>query len=216
MRSNTADVDIRMKTQENFIEGIYRDIDETTGIELDRLRSEDGIIPTCKLGCYHCCRQQIPMNIAEAHILTQYIRREFSSSEIDELKIHTQQWHAWDNSKRGRYSPPSMQEQMFLRGYEPCCPLIVEGACSAYPVRPVICRTHFVVCSDTRSCRPTNDPESIEERALPLRSVIKATGGFSKVIRDSIEKDALDYDRSVMLLPHWLAIEMGWNFDVSP
>ena len=215
MGSDTVGTDMPITTQENFIAGIYRNIDATANIELDRLRSEDGIIPTCKMGCYHCCKQPIPMNIAEARILTQYIKREFSSSEMDELRIHTQQWHAWDDSRPGRYPSSNIPKQIDLCGYEPRCPLIVEGACRAYPARPVICRTHFVVCADTRSCRPTNDPESLEEGALPLKSVITATGRYSRAIRDSIEKGALDSDRSVMLLPHWLAIEMGWDFAIS-
>ena len=215
MGSKEFGADIPITPQEDFVNGVYSSVDEATTCGLDRLRSEDGIIPSCKLGCYHCCKQHILMNIAEARILAQYIKREFSPGEIDDLRIRTQQWHAWDNSRPGRYPSPNIQKQADLCGYEPCCPLIVENACSAYSVRPVICRTHFVVCSDNRSCRPTYDPESIEELALPLNSVILATGKFSRIIRNSIEKDALDYDRSVMLLPHWLAIEMGWDFAIS-
>ena len=67
----------------------------------------------------------------------------------------------------------------------------------------------------TRSCRPESNPECKADLALHLKSVINATGELSKVIRESIEREALDYNQTVMLLPHWLAKEMGWDFDVS-
>ena len=128
MSSNTTDVGIPMRTQEKFIECIYCIIDETAGIELDRLRIEDGIIPTCKLGCHHCCKQHILVNMAEARTLSQYIKREFSMGEINDLRIRTQQWHAWDNNRPGRYPSPNSKEQEDLCGYEPCYERIKDSA----------------------------------------------------------------------------------------
>ena len=37
----------------------------------------------------------------------------------------------------------------------------------------------------------------------------------TNVFTYSIETEGLDFCQSVMLLPHWLAIEMGWDFAVS-
>ncbi len=85
--------DIPVTPRENFVNGVYSSVDEATACTLDRLRCEDGIIPTCKLGCSHCCRYHIPTNIAEAHTLAQYVKRELSADQIDDLRIRTQQWH---------------------------------------------------------------------------------------------------------------------------
>jgi len=85
---------------------------------------------------------------------------------------------------------------------------------SAYRVRPVACRTHFV-CSHPQSCQAANDPESTEEAPVVLRSVVMATSLFSMALRDHIGKTGLEFSQSIMLLPQWLAIEMGWDFALS-
>jgi hypothetical protein len=200
--------------QENFVNGVYSSVDEAAADALDRLRNEDGIIPSCRLGCCHCCRYHILMNIAEAHNLAQYVKREFSVDQINGLRLRTQQWHAWDNSRPGRYQAAGIDEQTDFSTYEPCCPLLVNGACSAYPVRPVVCRSHFV-CSHPLFCSAANDPESTEDPPVVLKSVVTATDPLSIAIRNHIETAGLDFSRSIMLLPHWLAIEMGWDFAIT-
>ena len=200
--------------QEIFVNSVYSSVDEAVKRELNRLRFKDYVITTCKLGCYHCCGQYILTNIAEAHALAQYVKREFSIDQIGDLRMRTQQWHEWNDSRPGRYPSNNIDVKTVLSDYHPYCPMLVKGACSAYPVRPVICRTHFV-CSDPSSCHPSNDPESIEVDPLVLKSIVTATSPFSMRIRDSIKTEGLDFCQSVMLLPHWLAIEMGWDFALS-
>lgn len=205
--------DIPMALQEDFVTGVYSSVDAATAGVLDRLRSEEGVVPTCKLGCCHCCRYHILTNIAEAYTLAQYIKREWSVNQINDLRTRTQQWHVWDNSRPGRYPSGAIGEQSDLSNYDPCCPLLVNGACSAYGLRPVVCRTHFV-CSPPLSCRAANDPESTEDPPVVLTSVVTAISPLTLAIRNHIEKAGLDFSRSRMLLPHGLAIEMGWDFAI--
>ncbi len=200
--------------QENFVNSVYSSVDEAAACRLDRLRSEDGIVPACKLGCCHCCRYHIIMNIMEARTLAQYVKRELSAGQIDALRMRTQQWHEWDNSRPGRYPSANIDAQANLSNYVHGCPLLVNGACIAYPVRPVVCRTHYV-CSNPQSCRAAIDPESTEDAPVVLTSVVTVTSPFSMVMRNYIENAGLDFSRSIMLLPHWLAIEMGWDFAIS-
>ncbi len=201
-------------SQEIFVNSVYSSVDEATRRELNRLRIKDCVITTCKLGCYHCCGQYILTNGAEAHALTQHVKREFSIDQIADLRMRTQQWHEWNDSRPGRYPSTNIDVQTVLSDYHPYCPMLVKGSCSAYPVRPVICRTHFV-CSDPSSCRPSNDPESREADPLALTSILTATSPFSMRIRNSIETAGFYFGQSIMLLPHWLEIEMGWDFAVS-
>ncbi len=214
MDPETSGADLPITPQEKFVNGVYSSVDEATAYGMDRLRSEDGIIPSCKLGCCHCCRFHILTNIAEAHTLAQYVKRESSVHQIDHLRMRTQQWHEWENSREGSYPSANIDERTDLSNYDHCCPLLVDGACSAYPVRPLVCRTHFV-CSHPLSCCAINDPESTEDAPIVLTSVGTATYPFSMAIRDHIENAGLDFSRSIMLLPHWLAIEMGWDFAIS-
>ena len=180
-------------------------MDEAIRRELSRLRSEDGVIPTCKLGCCHCCRQHIIANIAEANALVQYIKREFSIDQIYGLRLRTQQWHEWDDIKAGRYPSTNINQKIALSDDGNLyCPLLVEGTCSAYSMRPVICRTHFV-CSNPSSCRQLSDPESIDGNPIALKTVVMVANQSSLLLRDSIESVGLDFNQSIMLLPHWLA-----------
>ncbi len=212
MTPKETGVDIPIDMPEKFVSGVYALVDAAVARELDRLRSEEGIIPSCQSGCDHCCRYHIVMNIAEAQALAHYIRREFSAEQIDELRLRTHQWHEWDNSQPGRPSP-IITEQTNLSNYDPGCPLLVNGTCSVYPVRPVVCRAHFV-SSHPRYCRAVNDPGSTEDAPLVLKSVVTAVSPLVMAIREQIENAGLDFSRSNMLLPQWLAIEMGWNFAI--
>lgn len=206
-------VDIPIALEENFVSSVYFSVDEATAGELDRLRSEDGIVPSCKSGCSHCCRYHILTNIAEVQTVVQYVKRELSAEQINDLRLRTQQWHEWDNSRPGRPSAVIDERTDFSR-YEHCCPLVVNGACSVYPVRPVVCRAHFV-SSSPRACCAAHDPDSTEDSPVVLKSVVNAASPFVTVIRDHIENRGLDFSRSMMLLPQGLAVEMGWDFAIA-
>jgi Fe-S-cluster containining protein len=207
--------DLPMTPEENFVKAVYSSVDKAVAHALHRLRNKTGIVPSCKLGCCHCCRYRIVMNIAEARTLAQYVKREFSPEQRKDLRRRTQRWHERDESLRGRRPSAGMVKQTDASHYDPCCPLLINGACSAYGVRPVVCRTHFV-SSHPSSCQAANDPESTEESPLVIELVATITNPFSMAIKEYIEKAGWDYCRSMTLLPHGLASEMGWDFAVSP
>ena len=198
--------------QEDFVNSVYASVDEATGRELDRLRLTEGVIPSCGIGCCHCCRHHILTNALEAHTLSQYIKREFSDQQIMDLRVRTQKWHAWDRRMPGRYPVEDIDLTTDLSGYNHCCPMVVDGACSAYHARPVVCRTHYV-SSPVLACRALNDRGSSDVAPVTITSIKTATHPFSRAVKDRIELSGMDFSRSVMLLPHWLAEEMGWDFD---
>ena len=216
-RMDTEDIraDLPMTPEETFLKAVYSLVDEAVARALHRLHTETGIVPSCQLGCCHCCRYRIVTNIAEVRTLAQHVKREFSPEQRQALRRRTQQWHEWDDSLRGRRPSADMAGQTDLSRYEPYCPLLVSGACSAYGVRPMVCRTHFV-SSPPLACHAANDPETAEEPPLVIQPVVTETNPFSMGIKEYIEKAGWDYSRSMTLLPHGLAIEMGWDFAVSP
>jgi hypothetical protein len=199
---------------ERFVRGVYASVDEATARGLDRLRREDGVVASCRRGCAHCCSYHIVTNIAEAHALVQYVKRELSAEQIDDLRGRTRQWHEWDNAQPGRHPSVDLDERAGLASYTACCPLLVDGACIAYPVRPVVCRTHFV-CSHPVACRAAIDSQSREDAPVVLASVVTATSSYATAMKDYVEEAGLDFSRSKMLLPHWLAVGMGWEFALS-
>jgi hypothetical protein len=204
-----------MTQEENFVKAVYSSVDEAVARTLDQLHTETGIVPSCKLGCCHCCRYRIVLNIAEARTLARYVKREFSPEQRKDLWRRTQQWHEWDDSLRGRPPLADIAKQTNLSPYDPCCPLLVNGACIAYGVRPVVCRSHFV-SSLPLFCDAANDPESQEEPPQVIEVLVTVTRPFSMAMKAYIEEAGWEYSRSMTLLPHGLAAEMGWDFAVSP
>ncbi len=199
---------------EAFVHSVYLAIDEAAAQGLDQLRRDEGIVATCKLGCSCCCRYHIQTNLVEARTLVQYIKRELSAEQIEALQERTRRWHQWDNSQPGRYGSEDLDESITPSNYDPCCPLLVDNTCSIYPVRPVVCRTHFV-SSDPSSCCAAINPKSTYDIPTVLKSVVAATKPHSNAIRDHLEDAGIDFSRSIMLLPQWLAIEMDWDFALA-
>jgi len=200
--------------QDSSMNRFYSSVNEAVKHELDRLKVEEGIVPSCKAGCFQCCGQHILINIAEAKALAHYIQREFTQSQIEDLKIRTQEWHKWDDSRpvRPRLSEKNEQSPVYTHHY---CPMLVKGMCSAYPARPVTCRSHFV-SSPPPVCQPFYDPDSNKERPVAVSSVPQVTEPFSADIRHFIKNSGLYSGSSIMPLPHWLAVEMHWDFAISP
>jgi hypothetical protein len=200
--------------EEDFVSRIYHSVDEAADRELLLLNSKNGITPTCKRGCFECCKQFILINRSEAHALGQHIRRHFSIKEIIELRFRTRQWHLWNDNRPGRYQFSGIRQPADTYGDRPFCPLLVDGSCSAYPMRPITCRIHFV-CSSPTFCHFSNNHEIKESDPTALSSVVTATNLFSKRLRNRINKNGSDFSLETMLLPHWLAIEMCWDFAIS-
>lgn len=203
--------DLPLTPEESFVMAVYSSMDKAIAGRLELLRVEDGLIPACKIGCSHCCRFHILINIAEARTLAQFVRRNFSPKQFDSLRMRTEQWHEWDNAMRWRYSLHSTAQRSELSIYDPCCPLLVDGACSAYDVRPTACRAHFV-SSNPFYCHAANDPASSEARPSVIASLATSASTFSMAMRTLVEKTGIDYSRTTTLLPHGLAIEMDWDF----
>jgi len=204
-------VSVPITPRERWVQDVYDRVDAATDRELSRLRREEGVVSKCKRGCCSCCGQHIQTNAAEAHALGQFIKRTFSVQQIDSLQHRTRQWLAWDGGRREADDPAGGSGGPELLGYEPSCPLLVDRACSAYAVRPVICRTHYV-SSDPADCRPSHDLQPVEHAPVVLASILNATQPLAQLLRADIKSAGGDFSRSIMLLPHWLAVEMGWEF----
>lgn len=214
-RSGGSGSGLPLSAPEQFVAGIYASVDMATTRELDRQRNENGIVPTCTLGCCHCCRFHVVLTIAEAYTLARFVKRGFSKGQIDTLRMRTRRWHDWDSSRPGRYDSPAADIEEDFSDYQHFCPLLVNGTCSAYPVRPLACRMHFVT-SDAIYCDAANDRQATSAAPQVLLSVVDAASLFSKTLQEYIESTGRDYSQSNMLLPHWLAIQMEWNFAVEP
>lgn len=196
---------------ERFVRDVYAALDRVTAERLARLGQKEGIRPSCHAGCGHCCQQHILTNRAEAHALGQYVKREFSRRQLLALRARTAQWHAWEAAWIDGPADARGESQPRFARYVHRCPLLVASRCSAYPARPAICRSHFV-SSPPQYCRDANDPPPRTHTPVRIAAAMEAAGPFAQAVRTQIESAGFDYSRSVLLLPHWLATEMGWDF----
>jgi len=86
----------------------------------------------CTPGCDHCCYNQVECTPPEALVLGHYLERQFSPEEKDRLLARVR--HRLEAT-----AGKSKKEIARLRRELPC-PLLQDQRCSAYPVRPLVCR----------------------------------------------------------------------------
>ena len=200
---------VKYTPYERFMLGEYRDIDKVVKKELEKFRLE-GIVPTCAEGCSFCCRQKIPLSLPEAHVLAQYIKRNFSDRQKDEFRNKMSDWFAWVKHELPKYGNTSADEMAAFYDHSPGCPLLVDGKCLTYPVRPFVCRVHYSSSSldDCRSYIAVRDAP--DERTM-LCAIKNASQPFAMHIRQSIEAQGVNAVETMVLLPQGLAIEMEWK-----
>lgn len=204
---------VKYTPYERFMLGVYREIDKAIKRELDKFRLE-GIVPTCKAGCYFCCRQKIPFSLPEAHVLAQYIKRNFSKAQKDELRQRMSDWFVWVSHELPKYGHTSADEMAAFYDHSPYCPLLVDGKCLTYPVRPFVCRVHYV-SSSLDNCRSYIAVRDAPDERTMLRSIKNASEPFAMRIRQSIEAQGVDAVETMVLLPQGLALELEWK-DLLP
>ncbi|HET7504609.1 MAG TPA: YkgJ family cysteine cluster protein [Kofleriaceae bacterium] len=163
-----------------------------------------GIAPTCSKGCAHCCRQEILVTRAEAEAIVEWVTATKSGPELDELRQRLRAWLAWFRDEAPRRIAAGQTREVALYEHGPQCVALVDDACSIYPVRPMMCRIHFVR-SNPDACRQEADPALAREPVVVLRSIHRVTQPAILRIRAEIERQGSDFMASVHLLPEWLA-----------
>ena len=118
----------------NLIKEIYQVTDDIlTGC----LKS--GMEPHCRKGCFWCCYLRVKATPLEVIGIVEYLRAYLDPEGLSELRKHLA---ATDEVTRGMDGAQRV-------GAKATCPLLVDGACLAYPVRPITCRVyHSLKVSD--------------------------------------------------------------------
>lgn len=130
----------------------------------------------CRKGCNWCCHQPIFGVAHEFHYLWQFIQLNMSEDEQKEVLQKS-----FDNyQKRGRLSQKELEKSKLP------CPLLKNGACSAYPARPMACRIYLSMSED--SCKNYHDHPEDEKNypallEFPLRAGQMMNEGFSEGLK---------------------------------
>lgn len=109
-------------------------VDLSVAEALARAR-QAGRAPACGPGCAVCCCQPIPLTPLEALLLTRYARLRLGPEERAALAR---------NHAAAQALPPLRRN----------CPLLLDGRCAAYVVRPLACRRYLVL---DKACAPGED-----------------------------------------------------------
>ena len=116
----------------------------------------------CPVGCFHCCRDVATMTRISA-IEAEYVLvglRQLSESTLQEIydrsiaTIRVLEEKGWRKEAIMKDGGVSALES--LKGVDGCaeCPMLIDGRCSVYAHRPLICRAwgHPIILSDALDC----------------------------------------------------------------
>ncbi len=143
---------------------------------LFRLSEQQNKPIECKKGCEWCCHQPVFALDYELDFLNKYIEGNFSDEEKAELREKA----GAKNDKFGTLSNDALLNAKFP------CPVLKDGACSAYPARPMACRIYL--SSDVNTClkfyREPDDKKSFPALLdLPMRAGRMMNEGFKAALK---------------------------------
>jgi Fe-S-cluster containining protein len=135
----------------------------------------DAMPKICQKGCFFCCYQPIEIFTIEKVLLSDYIRNQLSAETKSIIKENTLKWLDFFDANTSNNEPLTSEEAFveFRRRAEHIphpCPLLINGECSVYKVRPLNCRTH-IVNDDKKICENNKLRNGLDD-AFELRQLI--------------------------------------------
>lgn len=131
----------------------------------------------CKKGCSFCCHQAVFANSYELHYLGNFIEKHFSEERRSQVQQKA-------NAKNKKTS--TLDEKEMLNFKSPC-PLLKDGACSAYEARPMACRIYL--STNVNSCiefynNPQNENNYPALLDFPLMAGRMMNEGFIAALKE--------------------------------
>ncbi len=159
------------------IESLYDAIDGLND-SIIALAERQNIKVACFKGCHWCCHQAVFANSYELHFLSEKIKKDFNPEDLTAVIAKTD----------AKYLATSNLSDDDILKYKAPCPLLQDGACSAYAARPMACRIYL--STKLQTClefyhhpeNETNFPALID---LPLRAGQMMNEGFRAALKES-------------------------------
>ncbi len=168
-----ADKGLKMKA----ISTMYASIDAFIENLVDFAKNQNHP-PDCKKGCEWCCHQPVFALDYELGYLIRFIETNFDLKTQNRIKQQ-----AIDKMNAFKM----LNEKKLMNAKFPC-PLLENGGCIAYSVRPVACRIYL--SSDVKTClrffkKPGNKGSIPALYNLPLRAGKMMNEGFKAALKTS-------------------------------
>jgi Fe-S-cluster containining protein len=140
--------------------------------------AEAGKKISCRKGCGACCRQLVPVALAEVHMLRDLVdalpeprrsevRGRFVQAQAKLLEAGMTN-RLTEPGRLGEESVRALSDQYFVLGI--ACPFLEEESCSIHPDRPIRCREYLVTSPAEHCARPSND--DIKTIPLPAKTSV--------------------------------------------
>jgi len=134
---------------------------------------KSGTKPPCKQGCFWCCFLRVKVTPLEVMCIVDYLRIRLKPGEISELQ---QRLVSTDGITRGMDGKRRVRAKML-------CPLLVDGNCLAYPVRPIECRVYHSLNSSECEASLDKDGSSVTIRRDISRLSMGIFAGLTEGLR---------------------------------
>ena len=173
---------------ENSLQKAYASFDEF----VEKFKTDYSVKLACHEGCSICCYLRVDAKAHEILAIANFIASKFSpdvrTSTLDRLNSHAQLVHGL-----------SYTEHMATNIV---CPLLVDGRCSIYSMRPFGCRRHQSQRIDV--CQHSFDyPKDLEypsARHVPLFRMTLEVENSLQAIYSSADYDETGYELGTALL----------------
>ena len=116
----------------------------------------------CRAGCHFCCHLRVVATAPEVLGMVDYLRSTLPVEEVDVLKQRVDA-----AVERGEWA-----EQARSRA-DRACPLLIDGRCSAYSARPMMCRNYHSTSAE--QCRSLHEHPA-PDQPIHFLLVRKAVG----------------------------------------
>lgn len=126
--------------------------------EVDASTREAASKASCRRGCHHCCYNLAGVSLLEAIPIAEYLlTSELWKPKLKELRTELEIQAAIVDSLGGMGNEAAVA---WLDRKLPCVFLKKNGECGVYPIRPIVCRTYFVV-TPPEGCSPERNGNTV-------------------------------------------------------
>ncbi|MGV8094607.1 MAG: YkgJ family cysteine cluster protein [Mangrovibacterium sp.] len=170
----------KIQHEESLFEAVkmmYHSIDQLIE-SLLAMGKRQGVTVDCRKGCSWCCHQPVFANSYELKYFAAYIRNNFTRQEQEEI-------YQLASEKNNKVRLLNEKEVL---NYKHPCPLLKDGACTAYAARPLACRIYLSMKVD--SCYqfyryPNNTDSYPALLEFPLRAGRMMNEGFFAALKEN-------------------------------
>lgn len=117
----------------------------------------------CRSGCSFCCHLRVVTTAPEVFGVVEFLRSNLTSDEFSAFRQRV-------DAAVDRIEPMSRAEHIHTNVQ---CPVLVDGRCSAYSVRPMMCRSYHSV--DLNACKSAFD-NPLSDEPMGFSMVRKTVG----------------------------------------